>query len=81
MNPSHRTHRMSITLAGLAAAVLALPACQSTATTASHKSHHHPAAHVTVPPTQNGLTSADLQDLARVKRDHFRRMAEHSPIR
>ena len=35
MNPIHRTHRLSITLAGLAAAVLALPACQGTATAAS----------------------------------------------
>jgi hypothetical protein len=81
MNPTHRTHRMPVTLAGLAAAVLALPACQSTATTASHKPHHHPAAHVTVPPTQNGLTFADLQDLAKVKRDLFRGVAEHSPRR
>ena len=42
MNPTHRTHRLSVTLAGLAAAALALPACQNTATAASHR-HHHPA--------------------------------------
>jgi hypothetical protein len=38
MNPTHRTRRLSVTVAALAAAALALPACQSIATAASH--HH-----------------------------------------
>jgi hypothetical protein len=68
MNPTHHPRRFSVTLAGLAAAVLALPACQGAATAASHKSHHH-ATQATVQQTQNGLTVTDLQDLANVKRD------------
>jgi hypothetical protein len=32
MNPNHTAHRLSVTLAGLAAAALALPACQGAAT-------------------------------------------------
>src|SRR5450755_802028 len=39
MNHIHGTHRLSVTLAGLAAAALALPACQSTATAAVHRPH------------------------------------------
>jgi hypothetical protein len=31
--------------------------------------------------TQPGLTFADLHDLAKVKRDIFRRLAERSPAR
>lgn len=75
MNPNHRTHRLSVTLAGLAAAALVLPACQSAPTAASHRPHHH-ATHVMVPQTQTGLTLADLQDLAKVKRDLFQRLVE-----
>jgi hypothetical protein len=67
MNPIHRTRRLSITLAGLAAAALALSACQNTVTAASHRPHH--ATHAIVQQTQNGLTVSDLQDLANVKRD------------
>jgi RNA polymerase-interacting CarD/CdnL/TRCF family regulator len=77
MNPIHRTRRLSLTLAGLAAAALALPACQGTATAASHKPHHH-VAQAMVQPTQNGLTFTDLQDLAKVKRDLFQRMAQQT---
>lgn len=77
MNP---THRGSVALAGLAAAALALPACQGTATAASHRQHHHAAQAMAQRP-QNGLTVTDLQDLANVKRDLFRRMAERSPRR
>jgi hypothetical protein len=77
MNPTHRTHRLSVTLAGLAAAALALPACQGTATAAAHSSHHHHhAAPVMAQQTHNGLTFADLQDLANVKRDLFRRLVD-----
>ena len=76
MNHIHRTHRLSITLAGLAAAALALAACQGTATGASHGPHHHHAAQAAVQQTQTGLTFGDLQDLAQVKRDLFRRLAE-----
>jgi hypothetical protein len=64
----HASHRLSITLAGLAAAVLALPACQGAAPAASHKPHHH-ARQAIVQQTQTGLTPADLKDLANVKRD------------
>ena len=52
MNPSHRAHRLSVTLAGLAAAALALPACQGTATAASHRPHHHHAAQTMAQQTQ-----------------------------
>ncbi|HKA97409.1 MAG TPA: hypothetical protein VKD66_14175 [Streptosporangiaceae bacterium] len=72
MNPNHRTHRLFLTLAGLAAAALALPACQGPATAASHKAHHH-ARQAIVQQTQTGLTFADLKDLAKVKRDLLRR--------
>jgi RNA polymerase-interacting CarD/CdnL/TRCF family regulator len=68
MNPTHRTRRLSVTLAGLAAAALALPACQSTATAASHRPRHH-SAQAMVQQAQNGLTVTDLTDLANVKRD------------
>jgi len=77
MNPTHRTRRLSLAVAGLAAAALALPACQGTATAASHRPHHH-AAHVTVQPTENGLTIRDLKDLAKRKRDLFRRLAQQT---
>ena len=69
----HRTRRLSLTLA--AAAALALPACQDTATAASHRPHQH-AAHVTVQPTEDGLTIRDLKDLAKRKRDLFRRITQ-----
>jgi hypothetical protein len=77
MNPTHRIHRLSVTLAGLAAAALALPACQGTATAASHRPHHH-AAQTRAQQTETGLTFADLQDLANVKRDLFRKMAQQA---
>ena len=79
MNSIHRTHRLSVTLAALAAA-LALPACQGAATATSHKPHHQPT-HAMVQQTQNGLTPADLKDLAKVKRDLFQRLAERPPAR
>ena len=66
MNPTHRTRRLTITLAALAAAALALPACQNTATAADHRPHP-------IVQTQNGLTATDLQDLANIKRDLFHR--------
>jgi hypothetical protein len=78
MNRTHRTHRtwrLSVTLAGLVAAALALPACQGTATAATR---HH-AAQATVQPTQNGLTTTDLKDLAKMKRDLSQRLLERSP--
>ena len=74
MNPHHITHRLCLTLAGLAAA-LALPACPGTAAAASHRPHHH-TTQAFVQQTQTGLTFTDLQDLAQVKRDLFRRMAQ-----
>jgi hypothetical protein len=74
MNPTHRTRRLSITLAGLAAAALALPACQNTATTAGHQH----AAHPIVQQAQNGLTATDLHDLAHIKRHLFQRMAQQT---
>ena len=55
MNPTRRTRRLSVTLAGLAAAALALPAGQGTATAASHRPPHHHAAQATARQTQNGL--------------------------
>jgi hypothetical protein len=76
MNPNHSTHRLSLTLAGLAAATLALPACQGTSTAASHRHHH--AAQAVVQQTQNGVTFTDLQDLAKVKRGLFLRMAQQT---
>jgi len=51
MNPIHNTRRLSVTLAALAAAALALPAGQGTATAASHRPHHH-AAQATVQQAQ-----------------------------
>jgi hypothetical protein len=77
MNPTHRTHRLSVALAGLAAAALALPACQGTATAASHR----PLPQAVAQQVQNGLTVTDLHDFANLKRDLFRRLAEHSPRR
>jgi len=70
MNPIHRTHRLSITLAGLAAAALALPATQGTATAASLR----PPPQAIAQQTQNGLTVTDLKDLAKMKRDLFQRL-------
>jgi hypothetical protein len=67
MNHTHRTRRVSVTVAALAAAALALPACQGTATAASHRPHHH-ATHAAAQPTQNGLTATDLKDLANMTR-------------
>ena len=79
MNATHRTRRLSVTLAALAAAALALPACQGTATAASHRPLHHHAAQTTAQPTQNALTATDLKDLAQMKRDLFQRLLERSP--
>jgi hypothetical protein len=78
MNPTRSTRRLSVTLAALAAAALALPACQGTATAASHKPLHHHVGQTTAQPTENGLTLTDLKDLANVKRDLFRRMAQQA---
>jgi hypothetical protein len=64
MNPTHRTRRLSVTVAAAAAAALALPACQGTAAAASH---HH-AAHATAQQPQNGLTPTGRKDHAEVKR-------------
>ena len=74
MNPIHRTRRHSVTLAGLAAAALALPATQGTATAASLR----PPPQAIVQQTQTGLTFTDLKDLAKVKRDLFQRMAQQT---
>ncbi len=76
MNHIHRTYRLSVTLAAVAAAALTLPACQGTATAASHGPHHHHAAQAMAQQMQTGMTFADLQDLAKVKRDLFRGLAE-----
>jgi hypothetical protein len=76
MNHIHNTRRLCVTLAGLAAAVLALPACQGTPTAASHRPHHHTLA--TVQQTQNGLTVTDLKDLAKMKRDLFQRLPQQT---
>ena len=78
MNPIHRTRRLSLTLAGLAAAALALPACQGTATAASHRPQHHHATQAIVQQTQNGLTATDLKDLASVKRNLSPRLAQQT---
>jgi len=64
----HASHRLSVALAGLAAAALALLTCQGAATAATHWPHHH-AAQATVHQAQNGLTVTDLKDLATIKRD------------
>ena len=79
MNPTHRTRRLSVTLAGLAAA-LALPAGQGTATAATLTPPPTPAT-ATVQQTQTGMTVADLHDIAKVKRDLFWTLAKHSPRR
>lgn len=80
MNPDHRTRRLSITLAGLAAAALALPAAQGTATAATLMPPPTPSI-AKAQPTQTGLTVADLEDIAKVKRDLFLRLAERSATR
>ena len=81
MNPNHRTRRMSITLAGLAAAAaLALPASQGTATAATLMPPPTPSM-TTAQPTQTGLTTADLEDIAKVKRDLFLTLAKRSTRR
>lgn len=69
-----RTHRLSVALAGLAAAAIALPACQGAATAASY---HH-ATQATVQQTENGLTVRDLKDLAKMKRDLFQRLVQQT---
>jgi predicted small secreted protein len=74
MNPTHRTRRLSLTLAGLAAVALALPACQNTATAVGHRPHHP--AHAIAQQAQNGLTVTDLQDLAKIKRGLFPRVQQ-----
>jgi hypothetical protein len=80
MNPNHRTRRLYPTLAGLAAAALTLPACQGAATAATLTPPPTPAM-ATVQQTPIGPTLADLQDIAKVKRDLFWRLAERSPRR
>jgi len=55
MNHIHGTHRLSVTLAGLAAAALTLSACQGTATAASQRPHHHQATQVMTQQAQNGI--------------------------
>ena len=80
MNPNHRTRCLSITLAGLAAAALALPAGQGTATASTLMPPPTPSI-ATAQPTQTGLTVADLEDIAKVKRDLFLRLAERSTTR
>ena len=74
MNTTHRTHSLSLTLAGLAAAALALPATQGTATAASLR----PPPQAIAQQTQNGLTVTDLKDLAKMKRDLFQRPAQQT---
>ena len=69
------THRLSLTLAGLAAAALAVPACHGTATAAGHGPDHH-AAQARAQQTQKGLTPTHLDTLATLKRDFFQRLAE-----
>ena len=80
MNPNHRTRCLSIALAGFAAAALALPAGQGTATAATLMPPPTPSI-ATAQPTQTGLTVADLEDIAKVKRDLFWRLAERSGTR
>jgi hypothetical protein len=77
MNPTHRTRRLSVTLAGLAAGALALSACQGTATAASHSPPHH-ATQAIAQQTPTGLTVADLQNIAEVKRDLFWKLAHQT---
>jgi hypothetical protein len=64
----HASYRLSVAVAGFAAAALALAGWQGAATAASHRPHHH-AAQATVRQARNGLTFTDLKDLANVKRD------------
>jgi hypothetical protein len=81
MNPNHRTRRLSVTVAGLAtAAALALPAAQGTATAATLTPPPPPGI-ATAQPAQTGLTAADLEDIAKVKRDLFWTLAKRSPRR
>ena len=55
MNHIHSTRRLSVALAALAAAAaLAVPAFQGTATAAVHGPQHHHAVRVTAPRMQNG---------------------------
>jgi hypothetical protein len=77
MNPIHRTRRLSVTLAGLAAAALALPAGQGTATAAAF-TPPPTSAMATVQQAQSGMTIADLHDIAKVKRDLFLRLAQEA---
>jgi len=59
MNHIHRTHRLPVTLAALAAtAALALPAFQGTATADVHGPQHHHAARITAQQTHNGGTGS-----------------------
>jgi hypothetical protein len=69
------THRLSLTLAGLAAAALAVPAYHSTATAAGHGPDHH-TAQARAQQTQKGLTATHLDTLATLKRDFFQKLAE-----
>jgi hypothetical protein len=65
---------IALVLGGAAVATLVLPACQSTATAASHR----PPPQAMAQQTQTGLTFADLQDLANAKRDLFRKPAHQA---
>jgi hypothetical protein len=57
MNHIHSTRRLPVTLAALAAAAaLAVPAFQGTATAAIHGLQHPPAARLTAPQTHHGGT-------------------------
>jgi hypothetical protein len=80
MNPTHRTRRLSVTLAGLAAAAMALPAGQGAATAVTLTPPPTPAM-ATVQHTPTGPTLADLQEIAKVKRDLFWTLAKRSPTR
>jgi hypothetical protein len=77
MNPTHRTRRLPVALAGLAAAALALPAAHGTATAATFTPPPMPAV-TTVQQARTGLTVADLHDIAKVKRDLFWRLAQQA---
>ena len=76
MNHIRSTRRLSVALAGLAAAALALSACEGTATAVGHRPPHQHATHVKVHQTQTGVALADLRDIATVKRDLFWRLAQ-----
>ena len=57
MNHIHSTRRLPVALAArAAAAALAVPAFQGTATAAVHGPQHHHAARLTAPQTHNGGT-------------------------